>query len=168
MEEEAQLQTINYDGGSITMVRGALEVFLGANLTNAQWEAEAVSTAVSGHQRVRVIGEPAVSVSAHNRNYNQYPTSNANGAAAEAAELKRLCDPGWQGRQVAWPRGEQQAVRGALPAQPRTGRAEGSPSHRGARRPLLLLGGKLGGHETAADFCLLDARCCLRLSLALT
>ena len=100
MEEEAQLQTINYDGGSITMVRGALEVFLGANLTNAQWEAEAVSTAVSGHQRVRVIGEPAVSVSAHNRNYNQYPTSNANGAAAGKKVLLTFAgsDGLWTGR----------------------------------------------------------------------
>lgn len=100
MEEEAQVQTINYDGGSITMVRGALEVFLGANLTNAQWEAEAVSTSVSGHQRVRVIGDPAVSVSAHTRNYNQYPTSNANGAGAGKKVLLSFAgsDGLWTGR----------------------------------------------------------------------
>ena len=100
MEEEAQLQTINYDGGSITMVRGALEVFLGANLTNAQWEAEAVSTAVSAHQRVRVIGEAAVNVTAHTRDYNQYPTSNANGAAAGKKVLLSFegSDGLWTGR----------------------------------------------------------------------
>ena len=100
MEEDAQVQTVNYPGGSISMVRGALRVFLGANLGDLNGDVEAVNTAVSGHQRVRVIGEPAVTVSAHNREYNQYPTSNANGAAAGKKVLMSFegSDGLWTGR----------------------------------------------------------------------
>lgn len=100
MEEDAQIQTVNYNGGSISMVRGALRVFLGANLGALVGQVQPVNTAVSGHQRVRVIGEPAVTVTAHNREYNQYPTSNANGAAAGKKVLLSFegSDGLWSGR----------------------------------------------------------------------
>ena len=100
MEEDAQIQTVNYDGGSLSMVRGALRVFLGANLGALAGEVEEISSAVSGHQRTRVIGEDAVTVSAHTRTYNQYPTSNANGAAAGKKVLFSFegSDGLWTGR----------------------------------------------------------------------
>ena len=100
MEEDAQIQTVNYAGGSISMVRGALRVFLGANLGELNGDVAAVNTSVSAHQRVRVIGEEAVQVGAHNRDYNQYPTSNANGAAAGKKVLMSFegSDGLWTGR----------------------------------------------------------------------
>lgn len=100
MEEDAQVQTVNYAGGSISMVRGALRVFLGANLGDLNGDVVAVNTAVSSHQRTRVIGDPAVTVTAHNREYNQYPTSNANGAAAGKKVLLSFegSDGLWTGR----------------------------------------------------------------------
>ena len=100
MEEDAQIQTVNYEGGSLSMVRGALRIIFGANLGALNGDVEAVNSDVVGHPRVRVIGEPASQVRAHNRTYNQYPTSNANGAAAGKKCIFTFAgsDGAWVGR----------------------------------------------------------------------
>ena len=56
-----------------------------------------VSTSVSSHQRTRVIGGSASTVSAHSREYKGWPTSQANGAAAGKKVLIS-----WEGSSGQW------------------------------------------------------------------
>jgi len=64
------------------MTIGNLKGLFGANYELLTAIPEDVSTSVSSHQRVRVIGGPSSTVSAHTREYKGWPTSQANGAAA--------------------------------------------------------------------------------------
>ena len=60
-------------------------------------EGESISTAVSAHSRTRVIGGGTTSVSAHTRDYVQWPTSQANNAAAGKLILMT-----WDGSDGTW------------------------------------------------------------------
>ena len=64
------------------MTIGNLKSLFGANYDLLTSSPSDVDTSVSSHQRVRVIGGGASTVSAHSRNYKGWPTSQANGAAA--------------------------------------------------------------------------------------
>jgi hypothetical protein len=88
--------TINYDGGSLTMVLGNAKDLFGDNAEMLRQEGEDVSIGVQSHPRTRVIGGGSVQVSSHNRTYTQWPTSQANNAAAGKVAMMRWQDSdGW-------------------------------------------------------------------------
>lgn len=94
---DAQDITINYEGGSITMAIGNAKSLFGEDYDDIVGNPETVTTAVKSHQRVRVIGSPASTVSAHNRTYQQWPTSQANNAAAGKQIMIQ-----WDGSEGSW------------------------------------------------------------------
>jgi len=94
---DAQDITINYEGGSITMAIGNAKSLFGDDYDDIVGNPETVTTAVKSHQRVRVIGEAASTVSAHNRTYQQWPTSQANNAAAGKQIMIQ-----WDGSDGSW------------------------------------------------------------------
>lgn len=94
---DAQDITINYEGGSITMAIGNAKSLFGKDYEDIVGNPETVTTAVKSHQRVRVIGGAATTVSAHNRTYQQWPTSQANGAAAGKQIMIQ-----WDGSEGSW------------------------------------------------------------------
>ena len=94
---DAQDITINYEGGSITMAIGNAKSLFGEDYEDIVGNPETVTTAVKSHQRVRVIGEAATTVSAHNRTYQQWPTSQANNAAAGKKIMIQ-----WEGSEGSW------------------------------------------------------------------
>jgi hypothetical protein len=94
---DAQDITINYEGGSITMAIGNAKSLFGADYEDIVGNPETVTTAVKSHQRVRVIGEASSTVSAHNRTYQQWPTSQANNAAAGKQIMIQ-----WDGSEGSW------------------------------------------------------------------
>ena len=88
--------TINYEGGSLTMVLGNAKDLFGDDAEQVRQEGTDVSIPVSSHPRTRVIGGGTVQVSAHNRTYTQWPTSQANNAAAGKVAMMRWQDSeGW-------------------------------------------------------------------------
>lgn len=89
--------TINYDGGSISMPIGNAKSLFGDDYKDVVGNPETVTTAVRSHQRTRVIGQPAVNVQAHNRVYQQWPTSQANNAASGKEIMIE-----WEGSEGAW------------------------------------------------------------------
>ena len=94
---DAQDITINYEGGSITMPIGNAKSLFGEDYEDIVGNPDTVTTAVKSHQRVRVIGSPASTVSAHNRTYQQWPTSQANNAAAGKQIMIQ-----WDGSEGSW------------------------------------------------------------------
>jgi len=94
---DAQDITINYEGGSITMAIGNAKSLFGEDYDDVVGNPETVTTAVKTHQRVRVIGQPASTVSAHNRTYQQWPTSQANNAASGKVIMIQ-----WEGSEGVW------------------------------------------------------------------
>ena len=94
---DAQNITINYDGGSITMPIGNAKSLFGDDYQDIVGNPETITTAVKSHTRVRVIGGASSSVSAHNRTYQQWPTSQANNAASGKAVMMA-----WEGSDGTW------------------------------------------------------------------
>ena len=94
---DAQDITINYEGGSITMAIGNAKSLFGDDYDDIVGNPETVTTAVKSHQRVRVIGGGSSTVSAHNRTYQQWPTSQANNAAAGKQIMIQ-----WDGSEGSW------------------------------------------------------------------
>lgn len=82
MDFDARNITINYDGGSVTMVIGNAKDLFGEDYTDVAGTPEAVTQSVAAHQRTRVIGGSSVNVASHSRSFNQWPTSNASNAGA--------------------------------------------------------------------------------------
>ena len=89
--------TINYAGGSITMPIGNAKSLFGDDYQDIVGNPAEITTAVTSHQRTRVIGGPASTVSAHNRTYQQWPTSQANNAASGKEIMIQ-----WEGSNGAW------------------------------------------------------------------
>ena len=81
-DPDAQSITINYTGGSITMPVGNAKSLFGSDYNDVVGDPVQIVQDVSGHARVRVIGEPSVNVASHTRTFTQWPTSQANNAAA--------------------------------------------------------------------------------------
>ena len=94
---DAQDITINYEGGSITMAIGNAKSLFGEDYEDIVGNPETVTTAVKEHQRTRVIGEASTRVTAHNRTYQQWPTSQANGAAGGKQIMIQ-----WDGSEGSW------------------------------------------------------------------
>ena len=97
MDPDAQQLTINYPGGSLTMSIGNLKSLFGTNYEAITSVSTPVNTSVSSHSRTRVIGGASSTVSAHTRDYQQFPTSQANGAAAGKKILLA-----WEGSEGQW------------------------------------------------------------------
>ena len=89
--------TINYEGGSITMPIGNAKSLFGDDYQDVVGNPETVTTAVKSHQRTRVIGGASSTVSAHNRTYQQWSTSQANNAASGKEIMIQ-----WEGSDGPW------------------------------------------------------------------
>ncbi len=96
-DPKARNLTLNYPGGSLEMTVGALESLFGtdAEILNPVPDTETVT--VKSHSRVRVIGEPASNVTGYSYENIQWPTSQANNAAAGEAVLFT-----WEGSEGTW------------------------------------------------------------------
>lgn len=97
LDFDATKITINYTGGSLAMVIGNAKSLFGDDYNDITGTPEAVNSTVSGHSRTRVIGGSSSNVSSHSRQYNQWPTSNANNAAAG-----KVIYMAWEGSEGDW------------------------------------------------------------------
>ena len=94
---DAQLITINYEGGYIVMPAGNVRSLFGVDPTVLRSEGVEKTVSVKGHTRTRVIGEAATTVAGYNYTYTQWPTTTgAQAAGGEAIEMK------WEGSQGSW------------------------------------------------------------------
>ena len=89
--------TLGYTDGSLTMTRGNAKDLFGDDSTVLDPARPDVSASVKGHSRVRVIGGASTTVTAHNRNYKQWASRNANNAAAGT-----LIYMEWEGSEGVW------------------------------------------------------------------
>lgn len=96
-EADAREFTLNYDGGSLTMTLGSLKALLGPDFEGLTPSGEEVSVTVKTHTRTRVIGGPATNVPGFTYTYKQWPTSQANNAAAGGVVLLS-----WDGSDGQW------------------------------------------------------------------
>jgi len=96
-DPKARDLTLNYAGGSLTMSRGALESLFGEDATVLTPVPDTKQVAVKSHSRVRVIGEPASNVTGFSYELTQWPTSQANNAAAGEVVLLT-----WDGSEGSW------------------------------------------------------------------
>ena len=99
-DPKARDVTLNYAGGSLTMSRGALEDLFGADATVLTPVPDTKQVTVKSHSRVRVIGEPASNITGFSYELTQWPTSQANNAAAGEVVLLSWdgSDGDWTGR----------------------------------------------------------------------
>lgn len=99
-DPKARDVTLNYAGGSLTMSRGALESLFGEDATVLTPVPDTKQVTVKSHSRVRVIGEPATNVTGFSYELIQWPTSQANNAAAGEVVLLSWdgSDGDWTGR----------------------------------------------------------------------
>lgn len=100
MDPDARSVTLNYVGGSLTTTIGVAKSLFGEGFDQLVSTPVPVNTPVKSHQRVRVIGQPASSVTAHARDYQGWPTSQANNAAAGTKVFLTWTDSNgnWSGR----------------------------------------------------------------------
>lgn len=89
--------TINYTGGSLTMPLGNQKDLFGANLDNLTPDPATVSITHAASSRVRVIGQPSTPVIGYTYSIKQWPTSEANNAAAG-----RIAMMSWTGSGGYW------------------------------------------------------------------
>ena len=97
MDPDARQIKMNYTGGSLTITVGNAKDLFGENYQLLASTAVPVESAVTQHSRVRVIGGASTTVRAHNRNYQQWPTSNASNAAAGKVVMLS-----WEGSDGSW------------------------------------------------------------------
>ena len=96
-DPKAKGLTLNYAGGSLEMTVGALESLFGADAEILTPVPETETVTVKSHSRVRVIGSPASNVTGYSYENIQWPTSQANNAAAGEAVLFS-----WEGSDGSW------------------------------------------------------------------
>ena len=89
--------TLNYTGGSLEMTVGALESLFGADAEILTPVPETETVTVKSHSRTRVIGQPPSNVTGYSYENIQWPTSQANNAAAGEAVLLA-----WEGSDGDW------------------------------------------------------------------
>jgi hypothetical protein len=99
-DPKARNLTLNYAGGSLTMAVGTLESLFGEDAEILTPVPETETVTVKSHSRTRVIGQPASNVSGYSYENIQWPTSQANNAAAGEAVLFTWddSDGSWTGR----------------------------------------------------------------------
>ena len=100
MDADARSITLNYSGGPLTTKVGVAKEIFGNNYEQLSSTATPINSPVKAHTRVRVIGQPASNVTSHNREYQGWPTSFANGSAAGKKVLLTWTDSdgSWTGR----------------------------------------------------------------------
>lgn len=96
-DPKARSLTVNYAGGSLTMSIGALESLFGADASILTPVPGTETVTVKSHSRTRVIGEPSSTVTGYSYENIQWPTSQANNAAAGEA-----CTFSWEGSDGNW------------------------------------------------------------------
>lgn len=96
-DRDAAQITLNYTGGSLTMTIGNAKDLFGEDNGLLQAVGEEVTSSVKAHSRTRVIGGDSVNVAAHNREYIQWPVSQANNAAGG-----KLIYMTWQDSEGSW------------------------------------------------------------------
>ena len=94
---DAQDITINYEGGSITMAIGNAKSLFGDDYEDVVGTPTTINSKVKEHPRVRVIGGGSTTVKEHFRTYDQWPTSQANGAAGGKQIMIE-----WDGSEGSW------------------------------------------------------------------
>ena len=97
MDPDAKSVTLNYVGGSLTTTVGSARDLFGDNYELLVSTAVPVSGSRKATTRVDVIGGPSIPVKEGVRNYQQWPTSQANNAGAGKA-----CRFSWEGSQGEW------------------------------------------------------------------
>lgn len=97
MDPDARQIKMNYTGGSLTLTVGNAKDLFGENYQLLASTAVPVDSSVTQHSRVRVIGGPSTTVKAHNRSYQQWPTSNSSNAAAGKVVMLS-----WEGSDGYW------------------------------------------------------------------
>jgi len=96
-DPKARNLTVNYAGGSLTMAVGTLESLFGEDAEILTPVPETETVTVKSHSRTRVIGQPPSNVSGYSYENIQWPTSQANNAAAGEA-----CLFSWEGSDGDW------------------------------------------------------------------
>ena len=96
-DPDAQLVTINYEGGYIVMVAGNARDLFGDDPTVLRPTGIEKMVTVKEHKRTRVIGGPSVTVPRFDYTYTQWPTTTgAQAAGGEAIEMT------WEGSEGSW------------------------------------------------------------------
>lgn len=100
MDPDARSVTLNYAGGSLTTTIGVAKILFGNNYDQLSSTAVPINSPVKAHTRVRVIGGATSNVTSHSREYQGWPTSLANGAAAGTKVMLTWTDSDgtWTGR----------------------------------------------------------------------
>ena len=97
VDYDARQVTLNYTGGSLSMALGNAKNLFGDDFDQITGAGVETTVSVAGHQRIRVIGGPSTTVSAHTYTYTQWPTSEAGGArGGEPVMLD------WEGSDGEW------------------------------------------------------------------
>ena len=96
-DPKARELTVNYLGGSLTMPVGTLESLFGEDSEILNPVPDTVQVGVRTHPRVRVIGEPSITVASYTYEQIQWPTSQASNAAAGD-----VCLFSWEGSTGTW------------------------------------------------------------------
>ena len=94
---DARRITLNYTGGSLDMAVGNAKDLFGEDYTLLATTAVPTEVSVKSHPRVRVIGQPATTVSAHTYTYQQWPTSQSGLAQGGTVIFMR-----WEGSEGDW------------------------------------------------------------------
>ena len=95
-DSEAQLITLNYDDGSITMPVGSVRDLFGDAPPGFSPKGEEKDVSVKGHSRTRVIGGASSSVSAYSYKYTQWPVgSSGNSKGGEPILMRWENSEGW-------------------------------------------------------------------------
>ncbi len=99
-DADARDFTLNYEGGSLTMPLGNIKNIFGDDFVDLSPEPETVKVTVSGRTVTRVIGGPSKQLVPFSYEYKQWPTSEANNAAAGKVCIFTWTDSDgdWQGR----------------------------------------------------------------------
>lgn len=97
---DARQVTLNYDGGSLTMTLGNMKNLFGEDSNIFGADGKAMTVAVIGHDRTRVIGGTTKRIEPFTRNYIQWPTNDRSPAAGgEPVMMSWTGSEGeWQGR----------------------------------------------------------------------
>ena len=96
-DPKAKQFTVNYSGGSITSTVGVFQSLFGEDSAFLNPVPSTETVTVKSHTRVRVIGQPATTVTGYSYENIQWPTSQAGNAAAG-----KLILLDWDGSDGAW------------------------------------------------------------------
>ena len=96
-DPKARNLTLNYAGGSLTMTVGALESLFGEDSEILTPVPDTKQVTVKSHSRVRIIGQPATSVTGYSYEQTQWSTSQANNAASGKVVILD-----WEGSEGEW------------------------------------------------------------------